>query len=138
VTTLNNQQKDATQKLRKEGKSYTVIASFLGISENTIKSYCRRNNLGGFALVAPESVSATYCRQCGTSVKQTSGKKQKHYCSDKCRMAWWNAHPETVTRKNVQHFTCETCGETFEGYGKRDRKYCSRACYGKAKAVRHE
>lgn len=135
---MKAQQKEAIQHLRAEGQSYSRIAYLLGLSVNTVQSYCRRNNLGGIALVEPERVAAIYCRHCGTMVKQTTGKKQKQYCSDQCRMAWWNAHPEAVNRKNVQHFTCETCGETFEGYGKRDRKYCSRACYGKAKAVRHE
>jgi len=135
---MKAQQKEAIQHLRAEGQSYSRIADLLGLSVNTVQSYCRRNNLGGIALVVPEPVAAIYCRHCGTPVKQTTGKKQKQYCSDQCRMAWWNAHPEAVIRKSVQHFTCETCGVTFEGYGKRDRKYCSRACYGKAKAVRHE
>jgi len=135
---LNTQQKETIQKLRKEGQSYTKIAGLLGISENTIKSYCRRNNLGCIAMPVAGPASGMFCKKCGAKVKQTTGKKQKQYCSDQCRMAWWNSHPEAVTRKSIQHFTCETCGVTFEGYGKRDRKYCSRACYGKAKEVHHE
>ncbi len=130
------QQKEAIQNLRMEGQSYTKIAFILGISENTVKSYCRRNNLKGFVLVSPDPVTVIYCRQCGSIVKQTPGKKQKQYCEDKCRMAWWNAHPEAATRKSVQRFTCKICGRDFQCYGKRVRKYCSRSCYGKSKAVR--
>ena len=40
-------QKEQLRCLRSEGKSYSKIADCLGISENTIKSYCQRNNLRG-------------------------------------------------------------------------------------------
>ena len=133
---MNQQQKDAIHELRAKGQSYTKIADMLGISENTIQSYCRRNKLGCAVLVSPDPVTVIHCRQCGSIVKQTPGKKQKRYCSDQCRMAWWNTHPEAATRKSVQMFTCKTCGQDFQGYGKRARKYCSRACYAKSKAVR--
>jgi len=133
---MNHQQKVAVLQMRTEGSSYTNIAEMLCISENTVKSYCRRNNLGGVASVPTVSVAAICCRQCGAVVKQTPGKKRKRYCSDQCRMTWWNAQPEVATRKSAQRFTCKTCGRDFQGYGKRVRKYCSRACYGKSKAVR--
>lgn len=132
---MNHQQKEAIQQLREEGQSYSRIAELLGISDNTVKSYCRRNKLGGVALPASEPVSETFCRQCGAPLKQMTGKKQKQYCSDQCRLSWWNAHPEAVTHKSIREFTCQTCGRVFEAYGKRERKFCSRACYGKSKAV---
>lgn len=135
---MDHQQKEAIQQLRANGKSYTKIADTLGISENTIKSYCRRNNLRGAALTESKPGSFTYCRQCGAPLKQMAGKKQKQYCSDQCRMTWWNAHPEAVTHKSIRLFTCHTCGQSFVGYGKRERKFCSRACYGKSKVVRYE
>ena len=133
---MNHQQKEDIRRMREEGQSYTKIAELLGISENTVKSYCRRNSLGGVALVASESVNGTYCHQCGAPITQTAGRKQKLYFSDKCRMAWWNAHPAAVNRKTIRHFNCKTCGRSFEGYGNRERKYCSTACYCKSKAVR--
>ena len=129
------QQKVAIHLLREGGQSYASIADILGISLNTVKSYCRRNNLGGIALPTTEPMDETFCRQCGVSLKQIPGKKHKQYCSDRCRMTWWNAHPETVNHKSLREFTCQTCGRVFEGYGKRERKFCSRACYGKSKAV---
>jgi len=42
------QKKQITQ-MRSEGSGYSMIAAALGISENTFKSFCRRNNLGGAA-----------------------------------------------------------------------------------------
>lgn len=132
---MNYQQKEAVQQLRAERQSYSKIAAILGISENTVKSYCRRNSLSGITVSETESTRNTYCRQCGAPLKQITGKKHKKYCSDQCRMVWWNDHAEAVAHKNIWHFTCQTCGRKFDGYGKRERKYCSRTCYGKSKAV---
>lgn len=52
----------------------------LGISINTVKSYCRRNN-----------VNKSVCKNCGKVVEQTLGRKEKKFCGDACRMAWWKA-----------------------------------------------
>ena len=60
----------------------------------------------------------------------TKGKyRPKKFCSDKCRMAWWNAHQDQVTRNAHYSFVCAQCGENFTVYGNASRKFCSRACY---------
>jgi len=38
-------QKNITKDMREGGKSYAEIADWLGLSKNTVKSYCQRNNL---------------------------------------------------------------------------------------------
>lgn len=131
-------QKKVVNQLRAEGYSYTKIAEQLGISINTIKSYCRRKNIGGVATPSEEILKGKFCKKCGEVLKQTHGKKLKQYCSDQCRMAWWNAHPEAIAHKKISLFTCGTCGKSFEGFGKRQRKYCSRGCYGKSRVICHE
>jgi hypothetical protein len=128
-------QKTQIVNMRACGKSYTSIANALGISVNTVKSYCRRNGLDGIASSA-SAVGAkchAYCIQCGALLVQTKGAKAKRFCSDKCRTAWWNAHPDKL--KPAREFVCGTCGKTFKSYGKRERKYCSRSCYGQSKVV---
>ena len=45
-------------------------------------------------------VDGTFCHQCGIPIQQTVGRKQKQYCSDKCRMTWWNAHPKCQFSEN--------------------------------------
>jgi len=40
-------QKEHITQMRTRGDSYSKIASALSISENTVKSFCRRNNLTG-------------------------------------------------------------------------------------------
>lgn len=135
---MTYQQKEKIKQMRGEGFSYSKIAATLGISENTVKSYCRRNNLGGAGMGIANQADDAFCRQCGVPLNHTPGAKKKRFCSDKCRMAWWNAHPEAVNRKAIYLFTCDHCGTAFESYGNKNRKYCSRACYGKSKAVRNE
>ena len=135
---MTKQQKEKIIKMRRDGFSYSRISTALGISENTVKSFCRRNNLGSSYTKLPVKKDGIFCRQCGTPLAQTAGVKQKRFCSDKCRMAWWNSHPEAINRKAIYTFTCPICGRDFESYGNKKRKYCSRACYGRSKAVRHE
>ena len=123
-------QKQQVERLRGQGESYAAIAAALGISENTVKSHCRRNNLGVRRITAKAEDT---CGNCGKPLEHTSGAKKKRFCSDKCRMAWWNAHPDAVNRKAVYHFRCAVCDRPFESYGNDHRKYCSRACFGAAR-----
>ena len=122
-------QKKRIAYLRGKGDSYTRIAATLGISENTVKSFCRRNNLGKNQPIAIENA----CGNCGKPLVHTPGAKRKRFCTDKCRMAWWNAHPEAVNRKSVYHYQCLACGVSFVSYGNARRRYCSRACFGAAR-----
>jgi len=125
-------QKERIALLRSQGESYARIAGALGISENTVKSYCRRNNVG-VAIKHEQPTPKDACATCGRLLAHTPGSKHKRFCSDGCRMAWWKAHPEAVNRKAVYRFVCLTCGGSFEAYGNANRKYCSRACFGAAR-----
>ena len=44
---MTENQKAQICALRKQGVGYMKIAQQMGISQNTIKSFCRRNNLTG-------------------------------------------------------------------------------------------
>lgn len=128
---MNDMQKSQIINMRADGIGYRAIAKELDISENTIKSFCRRNNLAKAESVA---VSATpsekvICKNCGKAVPQNDKRKKKQFCSDKCRMAWWNSHREEVHHKNITTKVCPGCNRKFQVYGNADRKYCSHACY---------
>ena len=129
---MNTAQKQRIEFLRGKGESYSSIAGDLGIPENTVKSYCRRNNIS-VAIKYEQPTPTEFCANCGCPLRHTPGAKHKRFCSDECRMAWWKAHPEAVNRKSVYLFVCPTCGESFEAYGNANRKYCSRACFGTAR-----
>lgn len=73
---------------------------------NTVKSYCQRNQLGGRKST---DSNKHFCKQCGIEVKQTPHRKLKKFCSDKCRMKWWNRHPEKLHRKSGKNIVCPIC-----------------------------
>lgn len=122
---MTNAEKEKIRFWRMEGLGYGMIAARLELSENTVKSFCRRNHLTGVA--AKEA--PTTCRHCGMALSSLPGRKGRKFCSEACRRAWWKAHPELVNRKAFYLMTCAHCGKEFKSYGNRTRKYCSHACY---------
>lgn len=124
-------QKQKIISLRRQGIGYLKIAQELGISQNTVKSYCRRNNLTKTdEITEPKEMSAEtehFCLQCGAGVPQNEKRKLKKFCSDKCRMKWWNSHRDMVKHKNTAEVECPNCHRHFVAVN--GRKYCSHSCY---------
>ena len=125
---MNSLQKERIAVLRQQGESYSKIADALGVSVNTIQSYCRRNKLS-VGLSTTKETDARFCKQCGEVLIQQKGTKTRRFCSDICCAAWWKAHPEQLGKKAVYGFTCVHCNTDFTAYGDMWRKYCSHACY---------
>lgn len=109
--------------MRLQGVGYIKIGKALGISDNTVRSFCHRNGLGD------KSKNAVACKQCGKLIKIIPKQKPKNFCSDSCRNTWWNEHRDCVNRKANYEYTCACCGRNFTAYGNNHRKYCSHACY---------
>lgn len=125
---MTKQEIETLNLMRSHDKSAADIAIALGLSVNTVRSYIRRH--------PPKDAVQVGCRQCGKPVMQHRGRKAKYFCSDRCRNAWWNAHPENVQRKAYYRLTCQFCGKEFVSYGNKNRKYCSRLCYADARRSR--
>ena len=118
---MKKQELKIINNMRLEGKTASEIASVLRMSVNTVRSYIRRH---------PEIQGGLVCRNCGKAILlQSSGKKIKLFCSDKCRMAWWNNHQDKVNKKAYYNLVCRQCGKEFESYGNKNRKFCCRECY---------
>ena len=128
---MTNQQKDQITALRSQGFGYATIAKAVGLKKDAVVAYCRKMGLTGTKAMDNSRIDldADFCLQCGAFLTQTPGRKRIKFCSDKCRVAWWNAHPEKVNRKAVYDFTCAHCGKPFTAYGNVGRKYCSHSCY---------
>ena len=126
---MTNEECMKIEELQHEGYGYKKIALLLELPVNTVKSYVRRHPVTPTA-----AVLAKGCLHCGAPLAQLPGKKEKKFCSDRCRMAWWNAHPERVNKKAFYKLTCAHCGREFEAYGNAGRKYCSRTCYDLARS----
>lgn len=120
-------EKQMIERHRRSGLSYGQISKMMDLSINSVKAYCRRHNLNGCK--SYENISFSTCEQCGQELCQINGRKKKRFCSDKCRMLWWNGHPDQINRKANYSCTCAYCGQTFISYGNKERKYCSHECY---------
>lgn len=125
---MNEMQKSQITALRKKGCGYIRIANELELSENTVKSYCRR-----YGLSVENLENMVFCRNCGAAIVNTEKWKPRQFCSDLCRTVWWKAHPDEVNRKATYAFVCAGCGKEFVAYGNKSRKYCCHACYTKSR-----
>lgn len=129
---MNATQKQQIAQLRAEGLSYGTISKTIGINVNTVKTYCKRHGLGRVRLEVdnPKQEREKHtCQCCGEPLLQVFGRKEKRFCSDKCRNKWWNAHLDKVNRRANYDFVCAYCKKPFVSYGNKDRKYCSHECY---------
>jgi len=124
-------QKEQISHMRCEGVGYTKIANSLGLSENTIKSYCRRNNIGSCnnRRVLEVRETQTTCKHCGKLLAQGTKGHPKKFCSEECRRNWWKENDSQSSKKAYYTLVCEECGKKFESYGNKTRKFCGHACY---------
>jgi len=121
---MNAIEKEKIRYFRGEGLGYKAIASRLALSVDAVKGFCRRNNLDGEAAENADNA----CRQCGAALVK-SGARQKKFCSDLCRSAWWSAHAYLYNHKNENERVCMYCGRVFNSFQSKGRKYCGRPCY---------
>lgn len=128
---MTDKQKNEIIALRKEGLGYMRISKKLNMSINTVKSYCQRHHLAKPEQIAKavpiEVTTEHFCPQCGVKVKQNEKRKLKKFCSDKCRMTWWNSHRDMINYSESAQIVCANCHKTFYAY--KGRKYCSHSCY---------
>ena len=135
---MTGEQKQSIQNMRRQGLSYAKIADSLGISVNTVKSFCRRSRLN--AVDTSSDTGNEICKQCGKQLKKIIKSRPRTFCSDKCRFDWWNANRMKIKRDGVHNLICNHCGGCFGSYDK-NRKYCAHACYISArfgKEARHD
>ena len=77
-------------ELRQQNYSYRFIGDALSLSPNTVKSICRRKHFEatGPRKTKAEKGSAVFCKNC-RKLLDHGGRKDRIFCSDACRMAWW-------------------------------------------------
>jgi len=121
---MTDLQKASIVNARELGLGYKRIADSLGISINTVKSFCIRNNIKRKKVNPPSSI----CKNCGKELVHTPGKKHKKFCCKECGLKWWHKHPESLHKKAIYTFECQECHNTFTSYGCKTRKFCSIDC----------
>ncbi|MDD4475229.1 MAG: RNA polymerase subunit sigma-70 [Eubacteriales bacterium] len=117
---MTDTQRMQIKELRLAGYGYLKIAKEIGVSENTVKSYCRRSKTNCKA----QEITVV-CEQCGETI-DISKRRMRRFCSDNCRSKWWNKHPKVEMSYTVN---CACCGKEIHMRRKGERKYCSHRCY---------
>lgn len=125
---MTKKEKEHILNMNDAGKSLADISDETGIPKNTIKSFLRRSKI---------VENKTVCLNCGVVLTHIPHKKKKKFCSDNCRMHYWNAHPDKMSHTNASIIKCEVCGKDVLSYRKKPRRFCSRECAAKGRAC-HE
>ena len=104
---MTDEQRQQIIQLRKEGCGYTSIAKGLGISRDTVRSFCRRNGLAGEMAERTAGSEGQpeegFCRECGTELRQRPGVKKKVFCCRECRIV---AEGVDFSEENQQDRAC--------------------------------
>ena len=126
---MTNIEEQRIRDYASRGVGYRKISAMTGISANTVKTYCRRHKID----VQKAAEKREYCKYCGSTIVRIPQHRQRLFCSDTCRMQYWNSHREEVKHKKIYIFNCSFCGQEFVSLGNPNRKYCSRKCADNAK-----
>lgn len=124
---MTDKEKRLIEDYRNSGLSYSQISKAMNLPINSVKTYCRRHRLG--TTFYNNNDVQSFCEQCGSKMTQVVGRKKKRFCSDKCRILWWNSHNGDVKKKANYNCICTHCAKEFISYGNKGRKYCSHECY---------
>lgn len=77
------------------------------------------------------------CPNCGKVFEALGRGRPKRFCSKACRLKYHHQNPNPGNWESTRVALCPVCGKEFMAsreYG-RVRKYCSRACANKARAL---
>ena len=107
--------KEQVIKLRDKGLSFGEIAKELGISRSTVSSICQRK----------KEKQQQGCKNCGVLLKQTSGHRQRIFCSDRCRKAYWRSTLALFVALSIgKHEGYSLPETTLQSMGKGIRQRC--------------
>ena len=122
------------KELRMRGQGYRAIGAAVGLSRDIVRNFCKAKGMDGYARAMALNMQERLacgkaCACCGKEISQPGNGRPRKFRSDKCRRAWWKLHPELIHKAAFYPATCAHCGQEFQSYGNRKRKYCSHACY---------
>ena len=133
---MNEYLKKKICELRMTGLGYRAIANEVELSRDVVRNFCKNNGMNGYLANADENIRKTVidnalCLNCRTPIKQPKRGKARKFCSEECRRTWWKENADKGNRKEtaVYKLVCTYCGEEFESYGNKNRKYCCHECY---------
>lgn len=133
---MTDYERQQIYELRMKGLGYKAIGNILGLTRDSVRSFCKRNSLIGNGKVVSLNVEVMkeenlLCLHCGKLLKVKEKGRPRKYCSDECRRTWWKNNQDKKTKKDtsIYKYTCLHCGKEFSVYGNKKRKFCSHDCY---------
>ena len=121
---MTDEEKTKIENMRRNGLKAVKIAQELHLPYNTVKSYCRRMGITRKSITSEKTADVSlFCMTCGKKLERTVGKRPKKFCSDACRIYYWNNN-----RLERYPRVCPICGKEFVAKEKRT-KYCCLNCY---------
>lgn len=118
---MTQEQKTLALYYREQQRTYREIGEKLGLSPDTVKTFCRRNRKQKERAVQKEGFQ---CKNCDAPIYPFPGKRESLFCSAACRTAYWRKH--NLLSLPPRH--CAGCGTLLTG-GSIVKKYCCHACY---------
>lgn len=133
---MTTMQEEQIRLLREQGVGYRNIGNIVHLSRDVVRNYCRTHNLNGYHDAVKKNMlrmiaDRNVCTYCGAPIKQKKTGRPKKFCSDKCRLRWWQQNRDQM-KKNpdaMYEFHCNYCGKPFTAYGNKKRLYCCHDCY---------
>ena len=119
---MTQTERDEIVRLKESGKTYKEISDITGICISTVKSVYSRTS-------TKQNDKVYYCKQCGKKLLMIKGKREKVFCSDKCRMYFWRTHKKLMNCTKLVKIECPTCHIIFNDYEIKKRKYCCWNCF---------
>ena len=92
---MTKDEKNKVLALQESGKKPVEIATELNLPYNTVKSYLRRSKVvqeDKEVKIVEDARDKTKCLCCGMVLNVVVGKKEKKFCSDRCRLKYWREH----------------------------------------------
>lgn len=134
---MTETQKNQIVEMRKNGIGYRTIGYSIGLSRDVVRNFCISRGMTGVGnrdYITRENLGKK-CKYCLADLGQPITGRKRIFCSDRCRRAWWRAHPEKIQKKDSALYTlvCQKCGKEYLSYGNKERKYCSQECYIQAR-----
>lgn len=74
---MTDKEKQQIQEYRDQGLSYSEISRMLGISVNSVKTYCKRHALGGTKAYDGKGSTEFCCEQCGNLSNKIRAERRK-------------------------------------------------------------
>lgn len=128
---MTEHQAETIRKLRRQGVGYQTIGNAVGLTRDAVRSYCKNHGLNGIPEIMQLNMQeqaklGLACANCGFKLKKQNNGRPRRFCCRECREEYWNKHRDELHKSQTAIYTivCAYCGEVFESYGNRKRKYC--------------